>query len=139
MVGYRSDHQQDIGLAWRRRDKKSQSVHIVIGIIEEFDLVETGATATGIYHADMERTPESLRKGRVIQLQSPPIQIRIPKQPEWPYPAHNDSNGHMRTVDDQLPVSLTQGSGRADSPLIPERIYHHKSPPWGNPGEIPGE
>jgi hypothetical protein len=62
MVGYRSDNEQDIGLARRRRDKKPKPVHVVIGIIKKFDLVKTGSTTAGIYHTDMQRSLERLRE-----------------------------------------------------------------------------
>ena len=58
MVGHRADDEQDVGLARRRRDEEAEAVHVVVGVVEQLDLVQAGAAAAGVHDADVERAAE---------------------------------------------------------------------------------
>ena len=92
VIRHRADDQQHVGVARRRRDEKSQPVHVVIGIIELLDFVEARAAIASVHDKDVNGAVEWLAKF-VLDRHGPfPTRRIAANQPDAPCRERSDSN-----------------------------------------------
>src|SRR5579885_227791 len=66
MLGQCSNQQEQVGMTRRGSEEKAQPMHVVIGIVELFDFVETGSAVAGIDDEYMSGPAKSRAQARCI-------------------------------------------------------------------------
>ena len=81
LIGHGTDDQQHVRMARRRRDEKSEPVHVVIRIVELLHLVQACAAVACVHHKDVDGPPEWLSQlvGR-LHRRDRPFVGRLPVQ-----------------------------------------------------------